>query len=127
MAGRGTDIKLTEEARDAGGLHVILTEYHESPRIDRQLFGRAARQGDPGSFEVLVSLDDELMTRFVPKRLRRFLRRLGTENALGGAWTRPLRRFAQWLAESLNATARRATVEADRKLGKALSFSGQGE
>ena len=64
MAGRGTDIQLHPAVREAGGLHVILTEYHESRRIDRQLFGRAGRQGDPGSYESIVALDDELFRRF---------------------------------------------------------------
>ena len=61
MAGRGTDIKLTDELTEAGGLHVIATEMHSSGRIDRQLVGRAARQGDPGSFQFFLSLDDELL------------------------------------------------------------------
>ena len=60
MAGRGTDIKLTKASEDAGGLHVILTEFHDASRIDRQLEGRCARQGDPGSFEVFVSMEDTL-------------------------------------------------------------------
>lgn len=64
MAGRGTDIQLSGGVVSAGGLHVILTEYHESSRIDRQLFGRGARQGDPGSYECIVSLTDELFERF---------------------------------------------------------------
>ena len=54
---------------EAGGLHVILTEYHESARVDRQLFGRAGRQGDPGSYELIVALDDELIQRFAGKPL----------------------------------------------------------
>ena len=61
MAGRGTDIKLTNELTEAGGLHVIATEMHSSERIDRQLIGRAARQGDPGSYQFFLSLDDELL------------------------------------------------------------------
>lgn len=61
MAGRGTDIKLTEELTQAGGLHVIATEMHSSARIDRQLVGRSARQGDPGSYQLFLSLDDELL------------------------------------------------------------------
>jgi preprotein translocase subunit SecA len=65
MAGRGSDIKLHPAARQAGGLHVIMTECHESGRIDRQLFGRAGRQGDPGTYESIVALDDELFQRFV--------------------------------------------------------------
>ena len=61
MAGRGTDIKPSEELVDAGGLHVIATEMHSSARIDRQLIGRAARQGDPGSYQFFLSLEDELL------------------------------------------------------------------
>ncbi len=61
MAGRGTDIKPTGELVDAGGLHVIATEMHSSARIDRQLIGRAARQGDPGSYQFFLSLEDELL------------------------------------------------------------------
>ena len=69
MAGRGTDIKLTPAVATRGGLHVILTEFHESRRIDRQLFGRAGRQGDPGSYQSIVSLEDELIERFASKAL----------------------------------------------------------
>ena len=61
MAGRGTDIHLSEDVADAGGLHVILTEIHESRRIDLQLIGRCSRQGDPGSFQTFVSLDDDVL------------------------------------------------------------------
>ena len=62
MAGRGTDIKLDDAVKAAGGLHVILTEIHESERIDWQLIGRGSRQGDPGSYQIFVSLDDEILT-----------------------------------------------------------------
>jgi len=61
MAGRGTDFLLEDSVRDAGGLHVILTEIHESARIDWQLIGRGARQGMPGSYRMFVSLEDELL------------------------------------------------------------------
>lgn len=64
MAGRGTDIKLDESAKSAGGLHVILTEMHSAKRIDRQFIGRAGRQGDPGSAQIFVSLEDELLRKF---------------------------------------------------------------
>src|SRR5437879_5324989 len=66
MAGRGTDIGLGPGVAERGGLHVILTEYHESRRIDRQFFGCCARQGDPGSGEAIVSLDDALYTGYAP-------------------------------------------------------------
>ena len=63
MAGRGTDIPLHEDVKDRGGLHVVLTELHESSRIDWQLIGRGARQGNPGSFQIFLSLEDELLER----------------------------------------------------------------
>lgn len=66
MAGRGTDIMLDDEARTGGGLHVILTEMHGARRIDRQFIGRAGRQGDPGSSQIYLALDDELVTKFMP-------------------------------------------------------------
>jgi preprotein translocase subunit SecA len=61
MAGRGTDIKLTPDVRTAGGLHVICTELHDSARIDRQLMGRCGRQGDPGTVQQYMSLDDDVI------------------------------------------------------------------
>ncbi len=67
MAGRGTDIKLDAKARAAGGLHVILTEMHGARRIDRQFIGRSGRQGDPGSAQVFVSLEDELVRLYTPR------------------------------------------------------------
>lgn len=70
MAGRGTDIKLTQDVRDLGGLCVFGTERHESRRIDNQLRGRAGRQGDPGYSRFFVSFDDELMRRFAPENIR---------------------------------------------------------
>jgi preprotein translocase subunit SecA len=77
MAGRGTDIKLTPESRAAGGLAIIGTERHESRRVDRQLRGRAGRQGDPGSSTFYVSLEDNLMRLFMPERIARIMDRLG--------------------------------------------------
>jgi preprotein translocase subunit SecA len=77
MAGRGTDIKLTEEVRKAGGLAIIGTERHESRRVDRQLRGRSGRQGDPGSSQFFVSLEDELMRLFGSERIAGIMDRLG--------------------------------------------------
>jgi preprotein translocase subunit SecA len=77
MAGRGTDIKLTPESRAAGGLAIIGTERHESRRVDRQLRGRAGRQGDPGTSQFYVSLEDNLMRMFMPERIARIMDRLG--------------------------------------------------
>jgi len=77
MAGRGTDIKLSPEVKAAGGLAIIGTERHESRRVDRQLRGRAGRQGDPGSSVFYVSLEDKLMRLFASERIARIMDRLG--------------------------------------------------
>ncbi|HPJ59552.1 MAG TPA: preprotein translocase subunit SecA [Bacteroidales bacterium] len=80
MAGRGTDIKLTPEVRKAGGLAIIGTERHESRRVDRQLRGRSGRQGDPGSSQFFVSLEDELMRLFGSERIAGIMDRLGLKD-----------------------------------------------
>jgi preprotein translocase subunit SecA len=88
MAGRGTDIKIPDEIKELGGLHVICTEMHDSGRIDRQLIGRCGRQGDPGTFRQYLSLDDELiLSGFGPKKSRK-LKDLGSQ-----AGDREFRRF----------------------------------
>jgi preprotein translocase subunit SecA len=79
MAGRGTDIKLSKEVKEAGGLAIIGTERHESRRVDRQLRGRAGRQGDPGSSQFYVSLEDNLMRLFGSDRIARLMDRMGIE------------------------------------------------
>ena len=79
MAGRGTDIKLTPEVKEAGGLAIIGTERHESRRVDRQLRGRAGRQGDPGSSVFYVSLEDDLMRMFGSERIASIMDRMGFE------------------------------------------------
>jgi len=99
MAGRGTDILLDEDAREAGGLHVIATEMHSSKRIDRQLVGRAARQGDPGSFQFFLSLEDELLRCREPRELVR-KRRLAIADRtgeLGRTWLRYFNRVQKFL------------------------------
>ncbi len=80
MAGRGTDIKLTDEVKAAGGLAIIGTERHESRRVDRHLRGRAGRQGDPGSSVFYVSLEDKLMRLFASERIAKIMDRLGFED-----------------------------------------------
>ncbi|WP_445384539.1 preprotein translocase subunit SecA [Robiginitalea sp. IMCC44478] len=77
MAGRGTDIKLTEEVKKAGGLAIIGTERHDSRRVDRQLRGRSGRQGDPGSSQFYVSLEDNLMRLFGSERVAKMMDRMG--------------------------------------------------
>lgn len=79
MAGRGTDIKLAKESKQAGGLAIIGTERHESRRVDRQLRGRAGRQGDPGSSQFFVSLEDNLMRMFGSDRIAKLMDRMGLE------------------------------------------------
>ncbi|TPE66448.1 preprotein translocase subunit SecA [Halalkalibacterium halodurans] len=79
MAGRGTDIKLGEGVRELGGLHVLGTERHESRRIDNQLRGRSGRQGDPGSSQFYLSMEDELMRRFGSDNMRAMMDKLGME------------------------------------------------
>ncbi len=80
MAGRGTDIKLSDEVKAAGGLAIIGTERHESRRVDRQLRGRAGRQGDPGSSVFFVSLEDKLMRLFASERIAHIMDKLGFED-----------------------------------------------
>jgi len=79
MAGRGTDIKLTDEVKEAGGLAIIGTERHDSRRVDRQLRGRAGRQGDPGSSQCYVSLEDNLMRLFGSERIAKMMDRMGLQ------------------------------------------------
>jgi preprotein translocase subunit SecA len=84
MAGRGTDIKVPKKSQQAGGLHVIVTEHHKSKRIDRQLVGRSARQGEPGSCQFVIASNDELMRRYDPKleqRMREAARANGEADA----------------------------------------------
>ena len=77
MAGRGTDIKLSDEVKQAGGLAILGTERHDSRRVDRQLRGRSGRQGDPGSSQFFVSLEDNLMRLFGSERIAKLMDRMG--------------------------------------------------
>ena len=122
MAGRGTDIHLASACEAAGGLHVILTEYHESHRIDRQLVGRCARQGDRGSAEALVALDDELFT-LQGGAWRRLL--LASRRPVGLRLLAVLRAACQWRAGAHAARVRRETVRQERRMDDALAFAGQ--
>jgi len=127
MAGRGTDIMLGEGVAGQGGLHVILTEFHESRRIDRQLFGRSARQGDPGSAEAIVALDDDLFATQTPALARWLSGRAQAQRPISALAVALLRRVAQTAAESRNRDARRATLQQDRRFSRMLSFAGRGE
>ena len=128
MAGRGTDIRLAPGVADAGGLHVLATERHDARRIDRQLFGRGGRQGDPGSFQSIVSLEDEVVHGIfgdIGVRLaRRLWGRPGPIPRLAGQGTVGL---AQRLAEGHHAGVRRQLLRADDQLSDLLAFTGRPE
>jgi preprotein translocase subunit SecA len=120
MAGRGTDIKLGEGIAEAGGLHVIGTERHEARRIDRQLRGRCARQGDPGSSHFFISLEDDLMRLFGADRIVKVMERMGLEE--GQELEHPLLNRsveqAQKRVEQHNFQIRKRTLEYDDVMNK---------
>lgn len=125
MAGRGTDIKLGPGVAQEGGLHVIATERHESGRVDRQLFGRAGRQGDPGSAQAYVSAEDELLTRHLPETVVGWVRQ-----ALRSGWPRAAQ-IAGWAVRRAQARAvqfafrqRKQILRTDQWLDDSLSFAG---
>jgi preprotein translocase subunit SecA len=122
MAGRGTDIKLAPGLAERGGLHVIATELNDSGRIDRQLFGRCARQGDEGRCQAILAIEEDLVASFLPSasalaRIDRLPPRLG----------RMVFALAQWRAERAHSRARRDLLDLDDYLGDILAFSGRGE
>jgi preprotein translocase subunit SecA len=123
MAGRGTDIRLGPGVEELGGLHVIASECHESRRIDRQLFGRSARQGDAGSARLFVSLEDEIPVRHLPEALRRLLR-LELERRFPAAELQAAAgiRLAQHSAQQQAYRRRRAVLQMDNWLEDSLSF-----
>jgi preprotein translocase subunit SecA len=128
MAGRGTDIVLGEGVAAAGGLHVICTELHDSRRVDRQLFGRCARQGDPGSFEEILSLDDELCQKHMDALGRTMLRRwLGNDQQTTSPLLRSVLRRAQQGVERQHAGIRRDLLRLDEQFGELMAFSGKSE
>jgi preprotein translocase subunit SecA len=120
MAGRGTDIKLGAGVADAGGLHVIGTERHEARRIDRQLRGRCARQGDPGSSHFFISLEDDLMRLFGSDRIVKYMEKMGLEE--GQELEHPLLnrsiQQAQKRVEQHNFQIRKRTLEYDDVMNK---------
>jgi preprotein translocase subunit SecA len=120
MAGRGTDIKLGPGVADLGGLHVIGTERHEARRIDRQLRGRCARQGDPGSSHFFIGLEDDLMRLFGSDRIVKYMERMGLEE--GQELEHPLLNRsieqAQKRVEQHNFQIRKRTLEYDDVMNK---------
>jgi preprotein translocase subunit SecA len=124
MAGRGTDIHLDERVKAKGGLAVLLTEFHDSARIDRQLVGRGARQGDPGVALAIVALDDEIFTAHAATLQALLGRMFAGRDELPRWALELLRRAAQGHAGRLHAAMRRRTLKADRQLDNLLGFAG---
>nr|WP_067294183.1 hypothetical protein [Marinobacterium profundum] len=124
MAGRGTDIKLDPVVEQAGGLHVILTEHYESGRVDRQLAGRCARQGDPGSFEMMLTLENQPLRTLKAKSLLTTAQSLGLTTASGQRMALSALRTEQQYTERQNYLARQVTLEYDLRLNELLAFSG---
>jgi len=112
MAGRGTDIKLTEKSRELGGLAVIGSERHESRRIDNQLRGRSGRQGDPGYSRFYVSLEDELMVRFGSDRIQTLFAQIGDMPIENGAVSKAIS-SAQKRVEGINFDVRKSLLDFD--------------
>jgi preprotein translocase subunit SecA len=118
MAGRGTDIKLTTDARERGGLHVILSEVHGAKRIDRQFIGRSGRQGDPGSAQIFASLEDDLVTRFASGLAARAGAGGGAEEITGSRLAHAALWVAQRRSEARDRRGRRAVLRQDDWLEK---------
>ena len=128
MAGRGTDIKLDEAARQAGGLHVISCEKNSSARIDRQLAGRCGRQGDPGSYQAIVSLEDAFIAKRFGAISRGLAKSAGDARLMRPQWAgRLMMHLTQTLSEQSNRRLRLAMLKVDKKREAMLAFSGVSE
>jgi len=128
MAGRGTDIRLAPEVVYVGGLHVLATERHDARRIDRQLFGRGGRQGDPGGFQAIVSLEDEIVQSFFGERIVRLGKLVQRKDGSLPGWLgRVLVAVAQTSAEHHHARVRRELLRIDDQLSDMLAFTGRPE
>jgi preprotein translocase subunit SecA len=128
MAGRGTDIRLAPGVADMGGLHVLSTVRHDSRRIDRQLFGRCGRQGDPGSYQVVVSLEDEIFQGFFKPYVARLRKLFPHSGKPLPQWLGDrLVSYAQGTAERHHGRIRRDLLRSDDQLNDLLAFTGRGE
>jgi preprotein translocase subunit SecA len=128
MAGRGTDIRLAEEVAAAGGLHVIATERHDARRIDRQLYGRCGRQGDRGTYQAILSLEDEIITAQTGPFIRWVASLVSSLGKGTTAWVgRALFWWSQRRAERTHAHMRMAVLKMDEHLNTALAFAGRPE
>jgi len=124
MAGRGTDIRLAPEALSLGGLHVIGTERHEARRIDRQLWGRCGRQGDPGSYEMILSLEDQIIGTYGAALKRIVEGALSRYGRVGTRLADLALRWSQLAAERLHWRQRRDLLKLEEQLATALAFTG---
>lgn len=124
MAGRGTDIKLSPIVKQAGGLHVIQTQFYESVRVDRQLAGRCARQGDPGSYEMLLSLENQPVRTLQAKSLLATCLSIGLKSSPAQSMALKALRMEQKFIERQNYLARQATLEYDLKQSDLLAITG---
>ncbi len=124
MAGRGTDIKLGEGVTELGGLHVIGSERHESRRIDRQLRGRCSRQGDPGSSQFFISLEDQLMRLFGSQKLSGVMQKLGLQEGevMEHRWLNKSVETAQRRVEQQHFAVRKRTLEYDDVMNRQRSI-----
>ncbi|BDC35140.1 protein translocase subunit SecA [Candidatus Dependentiae bacterium Noda2021] len=120
MAGRGTDIKLTKESIEAGGLYILGTERHESRRIDNQLRGRSGRQGDPGESRFYISLEDDLIRRFAGDRLKKYMQRAGMkeDEVIEDRSVSKVIEWSQERVEKQNFEARKYLLEYDDVLNQ---------
>ena len=126
IAGRGTDIPVEDTALAAGGLHVIVTERFEAGRIDRQLTGRCARQGDPGSAVAILSLEDELASLYYPHALRWIVERSTLRDRPLPAWAGALPiRSCQRLLERRHARVRAELFRQDQQQTDRMAFAGR--
>jgi preprotein translocase subunit SecA len=122
MAGRGTDISLAPGVVECGGLHVLAAVRNEARRVDRQLFGRCARQGDPGSYESMLSLEDDLLKKYLPRALTVVMQR-SARWRVPFSW-KPVMRLTQLMVERHHARQRRNLVRMDQQLKETLAFTG---
>ena len=128
MAGRGTDIKLGPGVKELGGLHVISSERNIARRIDRQLAGRCGRQGDPGSCEAILSLEDELVGLYFSDRVKNLLSAFGRKNRPVPRWVSSiLIALPQRMLERYHRRVRRELLKVDDQRGKLLAFTGAPE